>query len=136
MKVKQFRVVALVLGLSLMLPLAGSSQSPPWTLTFTASSDHSAVAQQVPVVDRYELLLAPVAGGTAPAPINLGKPAPNAQNLISVNIDAQLLALPAGSYTGRVRAVGPGGEGVSAPSDPFSLVVPAPSAAGKPAISR
>lgn len=105
------------------------------TLTFTASPDHATIAQGVPVVASYELVVTPQ-GGQPAAPLSLAKPAPNAQNAISLNVTTYLNSLPAGTYTASVRAVGPGGSGVSPMSDPFALVVPAATAPGKPAVSR
>lgn len=105
------------------------------TLTFTASADHSVIAQGVPVVASYELLVTPQ-GGQPLAPLGMAKPTPNAQNVIALNITTYLNSLPAGAYTAVVRAVGPGGVGVSPVSDPFTLVVPVPAAGGKPAVQR
>lgn len=142
------RLLPFVVAAAALLPMRASAQVPPWKVTFTASPDHAAIVQQVVIVDHYELrVFAP--GASTPLPsIGLGKPTPDATNTISVTINAQLVALPASPacslqtptaaqcYTAKVAAVGPGGESVSALSDPFGLLVPAPGAPGKPGISR
>ncbi len=141
-------IAVLVIVGSVLLPTPLFAQALPWKVTFTASPDHAAVVNQVTLVDHYELrVFAPGASTALPA-IQLGKPTPDASNLITVNVDAQLNALPASPtcnlqtptaaqcYTAKVAAVGPGGESVSALSDPFGLIVPAPRATGKPGISR
>lgn len=124
--------LTLLLLLCLATPVAAQTTS---TLTFTASADHAVVAQGVPVVASYELVLTPQ-GGQALAPLGLSKPQPNAQNVITQNITTYLNSLPAGTYTAIVRAVGPGGSGVSPVSPSFTLVVPAPSGPGMPGITR
>lgn len=146
---KRSRFAWLLLGLaSFLVPVAAAAQTPSYKATFTASPDHSTVEQQVPLVDRYELLVFAPGSTTALPAIPLGKPTPDATNLITVTVNGSLVALPASPtcnpttptaaqcYTAKVRAVGLGGEGVSALSDPFPLVPRSPSAAGKPGISR
>jgi hypothetical protein len=126
-------------GAFLLLLLAGGfssahAQTGPWMATFTANPDHATVAQGVPVVASYDLIVTPQ-GGAALAPIPLGKPAP-VSGTISVNVDAALNALPPGTYTAVIRAIGPGGQAVSPAGVPFPLVVPAPGAQGPPGVSR
>src|SRR5574339_468618 len=116
---------ALIIVLALVVP--ASAQTGTWSLAFTASTDHNRVEFNNPVVDHYEVVVAPVAGG-AGFTKNIGKPTPNASNDITVNITTEVLALNPGDYVGRVKAVGVGGEGVSQPSVPFPLRVSAPSA--------
>lgn len=112
-----------------------STLQPEWHVVFTASPDHSGISQGVPIVSGYDLIATPQ-GGVALAAISLGKPTPDGTNTIDVNVNTQLNALPAGTYTAVVRAVGPGGAAPSPASDPFSLVVPAPGATGKPGIIK
>jgi hypothetical protein len=116
----------------------GSALQPAtlqWHAVFTASPDHAGISQGVPIVSGYDLVATPT-GGTALAPISLGKPTPDGTNTIDVNVNTQFNALPAGTYTAVVRAVGPGGTTSSATSDPFSLTVPAPGAVGKPGVIK
>jgi hypothetical protein len=122
-----------IVGVLLLLSARVSAQSAR-AVTFTASPDHSVIAQGVAVVDRYELVVAPQ-GGQPLAPFNLQKPTPNTSNVITVTLTTYLNTLPAGTYTGIVQAVGPGGSAVSPASPPFSLVVPRPGAPGTPAFS-
>ena len=120
-----------------LLSLEGFQTTGTYTVRFTASPDHSATDQGgTNVVSSYALVVTPQ-GGSALAPRDLGKPTPNAQNEIAVDINAYIIALPPGTYTAVVKAIGPGGEGVSPPTSPFSLTVRAPLAPGTaPAITR
>lgn len=118
------------------MPLLAQSPVAPWRVVFTASPGHSLVEQQQALLTRYELVVTSEAGGT-PTVVNLGKPTPDTQGQISVDINAALIALPVGSYVARVQAVGPGGTDLSPISDPFSLTVRSPGApGGKPGVSR
>lgn len=128
------RLCFLLVCLTVLVALPVSAQTTS-TLTFTASADHATIAQGVPVVERYELVVTPQSGQPL-APLGLAKPQPNAQNVITQNITTYLNSLPAGSYTAVVRALGPGGSGVSPASPSFTLVVPAPGAPGLPGIVR
>jgi len=119
--------LTLTVGILLVTSLNASAQTTS-TLVFTPSADHAVQAQGVTVVDRYELVVTP-SSGPAPAPLNLQKPTP-VNNSISVNVSSYLNSVPPGTYTAVVKAIGPGGEGVSSASVPFSLTVPAPRAPG------
>lgn len=145
------KIVLVVLALALLViafASIASAQAPTYTATFTASPDHNVVSQTVPLVTNYELVVFAPGSTTALPAINLQKPTPDATNTIRVNVTSQLNALPASPncsattptaaqcYTALVRAVGPGGSNASPISDPFSLTVSAPGAAGKPAISK
>lgn len=127
----------IVLGI-VLLAAAVSAQTPaPWRVTFTASPDHAAVDNGgTPLVTRYELALS--RDGQDVARVDLGRPAPDAQGAITVDIHSTILPLAAGSYTAVVEAVGPGGVGASAPSAPFSLPGPmrAPTSPGLPTVAR
>jgi len=129
-------IVGILSGLVLVFLLASTTAAQTTsTLAFTPSPDHSVIAQGVPVVERYELVVTPQ-GGQPQTALNLAKPTP-VNNTISVNVSSYLNGLPAGTYTAVVRAVGPGGQGVSPVSAPFSLTVPAPGAPGTaPTITR
>lgn len=96
----------------------------PRIAEFNPSPDHSEVVDGTPVVSRYDLEIS-VAGSTAPPVrvIALGKPDPDGDGVIRVNIEA-LLTPPLNigvTYEARVAAVGPGGRGLSAASNIFSF---------------
>lgn len=104
-------------------------------VTFTASADHAALnLDGSAVVTNYEVRFLPGAGCAAIPAANINKPAP-VGGVISVKPVAGFGALTANcTYTGVVAAIGPGGAGVSLPSDPFVRVVArVPAAPGKPA---
>ena len=105
----------------------------PSTVQFAASTDHAAVQNTVAVVARYLLEILDPAGALAKT-VDLGKPAPDATGQIAfTGLVAAMNTLPPATYTVRVVAEGPGGQGRSALSDPFSVQVRAPAApAGKP----
>jgi hypothetical protein len=97
----------------------------PTTVLFIASADHNATVtvagQTVPVLTRYELRIF-LEGAAAPVTtVDLGKPTPNAQNEVRMT-PGELVGLPLGAYTARVAAIGPAGESVSDPSNPFARV--------------
>jgi hypothetical protein len=121
------------IGCTLLLSTVPVFAQSTRTVSFAPSPEHSVIAQGVPVVDRYELVLTP-SSGPALQPFNLQKPTPTSGS-ISVNVTTYLNTLPAGTYTAVVTAVGPGGQGVSPVSPSFSLVVPRPGAPGVPSIS-
>ncbi len=73
---------------------------------------------------------------SSPMQVNdLGKPTPT-NDVIRVTNPA-MFAVPVSMdvYTAKVAAAGPGGEGVSAPSNPFARVA-GPSAPGTPRVLR
>lgn len=125
--------VLIALLVLLALPSLVSAQTP-WQVAFPANPNHATVAQGVDVVQGYQLVVTPQ-GESALAPQTLGKPAPT-NGTIAVNVDGYLSALPAGTYTAVIKAVGPGGSAVSPESSPFSLVVPAPGPQGAPIVSK
>lgn len=119
------------------------AQSPiPVTATSGVSftdADHTALnADGIPAVTRYELRFIPPAGCAAVPTADLGKPAADGTGLILAKPIAAFGSLPANCvYTALLAAIGPGGEGVSAPSDPFVRVVAkVPASPSKPAVLR
>lgn len=149
------KLTALVIAIALALTVTTLAAQAPWRAEFTPSPEHNAVEQGLPVISSYGLVVyAP--GATAPVgpELNIGKPTPNALNVISVDVNATMTALPASPncntavainpappfsptcYVAKVIARGPGGFAESAPSLPFTLVPRAPTAAGQPAIKR
>jgi hypothetical protein len=104
---------------------------------FTPSPDHSAVDNAgAAVVTRYELVL--MTAGKAVATLNLGKPTPDASGAITVDINATILPLAAGTYTANVTAIGPVGSSAPGTSPPFSLPGPprVPGPPGAVGVSR
>lgn len=94
----------------------------PTKAEFVASADHSATVNGTAVVTSYQLdTMTGTATGALAFTVSLGKPTPGAGNLISVVVP-QLAALANGTYTATVSAVGPGGAGKSAPSNPFARI--------------
>lgn len=123
--------------LAVMLVTAFQIPLPPWKVMFNPSPDHSVVDNVgVPLVSKYELVLSK--DGKVVTQIDLGKPTPNAQGIITIDVNATILSLSSGNYTGVVNAIGPGGVGTSLPSPPFSLTGPmrVPVAPGLPTFSR
>lgn len=133
--------VAILLG---AVPTPAGAQNPVWTMTAPANPDHSSIAQGVPVVSRYEFEVTPQGGSPRP-PLDIGKPAlvpsctmgaVTVQNCIVVDVNTFVNALPPGTYTGVVRALGPGGSVMSPAGPPFPLTVPAPGPQGAPGVSK
>ena len=98
----------------------------PTGVEFTASIDHDALGSNgQPIVFRYELLLY-AAGSASPTSIaSLGKPSPDGNGAIRVPLSSVLNPRPQGGivYEARIAAVGPGGSGISEPSNTFSFPV-------------
>lgn len=130
------RLCVLVVSVLVCLCLAGtaSAQTGPWIVTFPPNPEHATISQGVAVVSDYSLILTPQ-GGSALAPFALNKPAP-VGGVITVDINAYVNGLPAGTYTGVIRANGPGGSAVSPASGPFSPAVSAPGPQGAPTVIR
>ncbi|MDR7420010.1 MAG: hypothetical protein QN178_13990 [Armatimonadota bacterium] len=120
----------LVVGPVLAAPVSSAAQTlevNPGTVVFIASPDHlrtiTVAGQTVVVLTRYELRIY-LDGATAPmTTVDLGKPAPDARNEI-VARPQELLGLPLGGYIARVAAIGPAGESLSEPSNPFARMGP------------
>lgn len=125
----------------LLLAVAGPAQAQsvinPKTLTFTASPDHEAVQSGQLLVERYEVQWY-ASGTTTPFQTDpIGKPLMDLNRVITVDLSAIVIGLPLGNtYTARVAAVGPGGSGVSLPSNPFDVALRAPTAPTAVSLSR
>lgn len=114
------RVTPLLVCLCL-LPAPLFAQDPQVTVTFNLSADHARVATNGQNwVTRYEARVDP--NPAAPVLVrDLGMPNGTAGQAVTVSI-----TLPAGNYfDGSVCAIGPGGEGCSSQSAPFSVAAPA-----------
>jgi hypothetical protein len=120
-----------LLGATILLASAATVPaqvlSDPRIAEFDPSPDHWAVVDGgQPAVLRYELDLY-VVGASAPfGTLDMGKPAPQGDGKIRYDFAAQIaaLSLPGGNYEARVSAVGPQGEALSAPSNPFTFTSP------------
>lgn len=122
-----------VVGLLVAWPAAAQVVNPSAAI-FTASADHATVVNGVAVVESYQLdLVTTAAGGALALTVSLGKPTPSPTNEITADIASSVAKLATGAYVATVVAVGPGGAGRSAPSDPFfRLGTPAPP--GRPSL--
>ena len=126
---------------SLLMPASALAQAPtPVTATdgiaFTSAGHTLLKLDGTSVVTRYELRFIPGSGCT-PIPVaNLGKPALNATGEVVVKPLAAFGTLPVNcAYTATIAAIGPDGEGVSVPTDPFARLAPqVPPAPGKPVV--
>lgn len=123
----------LVIALSLV-PVFAQAQTVvnPSKIVFTASPDHNVVLTSgTAVLTSYELeIMAGTPTGAVAFTKGLGKPAPDGSNTITVTVP-EFLTLMNGTFVGTVSAMGPGGVGVSIPSNPFDHVGK-PAAPGKP----
>ncbi|RPJ69082.1 MAG: hypothetical protein EHM24_19585, partial [Acidobacteria bacterium] len=118
-------LLALLVSVSLAAPATAQTSvvANPGSVEFTPSGDHSQSVGTVPVVSGYTLRLYQQGAAQPFHQMNIGKPAPASDGQIRVDLSGSVSSWPApgGTYEARVAAVGPGGEGVSDPSNPFSL---------------
>lgn len=124
MKRIEIRVAMALVCLMLVMASGASAQNMvnPTKAQFTASTDHDAAVGGMAVVTSYQLdAMIGTATGALAFSANLGKPTPDASRVIVVPVP-QFLTMPNGSYVATVSAVGPGGAGKSAPSNPFSRI--------------
>lgn len=109
-------------ALLLLIPNIASTQNVinPKTLSFTASPDHSVtLSDGSPKVTRYEARWYAQGALEPQWSDDLGKPIPT-NGLVAIDVSTRIVSLPVGAgYTCRVVAIGPTGEGVSLPSNPF-----------------
>lgn len=100
----------------------------PTTAVFNASADHNVVENGINLVSNYELRVYRINETIVVKTLNLNKPTPDATNTIISDITSFVLSLVVGDYYATVVAKGPGGESVSAPSNPFQVSVRIPAA--------
>ena len=120
--------LTVLLGITLTLACAAavSAQvvSDPRVAEFDPSPDHwDVLASGQPAVARYELEMYMV-GASAPfTTMNMGKPSPDADGKIRYDFSTAVAGwpLPGGNYEARVGVVGPEGEALSDPSNPFTF---------------
>ena len=120
--------LAVLLGTTFLLASAATLHaqvlSDPRIAEFDPSPDHWAVlGSGQPAVLRYELDMFVVGSSSPFGTLDMGKPSPEADGKIRYDFAAQIAAwsLPGGNYEARVSAVGPEGEALSDPSNPFTF---------------
>jgi hypothetical protein len=120
--------LAVLLGLISHLLSAASIQaqvlSDPRIAEFDPSPDHWAVlGSGQPAVLRYDLDIYVVGSATSFATLSMGRPDPEADGKIRYDFSSALasISFPGGNYEARVSAVGPEGEALSEPSNPFTF---------------
>jgi hypothetical protein len=107
------------------MPSALSAQVNPNVLEFLPSADHAArLPNGQSAVLSYELLVYPAGGLDPYLRVGLGKPAPQSDGRIRVNLLTSVLVWPLlnVSSVARVAAVGPSNTSVSTPSNSFSYL--------------
>jgi hypothetical protein len=117
-----------LLALIFLLAFAASPQaqvlSDPRIAEFDPSPDHSTVLDSgQPAVLRYDLDMYVVGASSPFVTVDMGKPSPDTDGKIRYDFTAAVagVALPGGNYEARVIAVGPEGEALSDPSNPFTF---------------
>jgi len=123
-RISRVAVCAALSCSALILPrIAAAQTASPQIVEFDPSTDHDAVAGGVALVDRYELRFYILGGLISLHSIDLGKPSPQADGKIRFNFVSLLGTWPLDGvlYEARVAAVGPGGAGLSAPSNQFQF---------------
>jgi hypothetical protein len=137
------RVVAF--GLFLLSAAPAAAQGP-WIVSAPANPKHEVVEHGGAAVARYALIPTLQGSPTAGAEIDLAKPALVAScvingatvaNCIQKDVHADVLKLPAGTYTAVIVAISSAGvREVSGASAPFTFSVPVPGQQGAPGLSR
>lgn len=128
MRTPALAVLIVLVALLTATPTRAEAQTQvlnPRTLSFDPSADHGATLPDgQPAVTRYEVRWF-ASGAAAPLQVNdLGKPVP-VSGRITLDLSTQIGMIPIGSgYVARVAAIGPAGEGVSDPSNPFGRASP------------
>ena len=118
-----------LVGALLALAAPALAQTPvvvnPTTIEWTPSPDHATVLSDgTAILTRYEVRIY-MRGATEPFQVHdAGKPTPSANTIAVVNPSWLVLSAMNSEGFARVAAVGPGGEGVSDPSNPFARVGP------------
>ena len=109
-------------------PVGPDRHQPSQSSCSRHPSDHTRRSRtETPAVSRYDMRFY-YQGATQPFQTNsLGKPAPGADGLIHLDLARTLTAWPLNvgtTFEARVSAVGPGGAGESARSNPFTFSSP------------
>lgn len=107
----------------------------PTTIEFPKSADHDTVLNTEAVLSSYRVNVYTPTGTSPVSSADIGKPTPDANNLIRwANLPTLYATLPSGQYVAKIVAVGPGGSTESGASDPFSIAPRPPVPPGKPVI--
>jgi hypothetical protein len=116
---------AVVLGL--LSTVASAQTVDPRYVQFTASADHGALTGDgQPVVASYQMAWYPIGAAAPSQTLDLGKPIPDANGTIVVDLNTVLTSAPTAGviYDARVAAVGPTGSAVSGDSNSFTYSGP------------
>ena len=117
----------LIFLLSFGTALQAQVLSDPRIAEFDPSPDHWAVlGGGQPAVVRYDLEMYEVGTSSPFATMDMGKPSPDADGKIRYDFSSAVasFSFPGGNYEARVSAVGPEGEALSDPSNPFTFSTP------------
>lgn len=117
--------LAACVAIWLFMAITASAQAQTWRLQFTPST-----SQGTSSLTGYDYILTPQGAPALPAQ-SLGLPTPT-NGTITTDVTSFFSSLSPGTYTGVVRALGPGGQVPSPVSDPFTITIPPPGAPGKP----
>jgi hypothetical protein len=115
---------SMMLALALGAPAQAQVLSDPRVAEFDPSPDHWVTLDGgQPAVLRYQLGVYLVGAPSPFGTVDMGKPDPEADGKIRFDFASQVAAwqLPGGDYEARVSAVGPEGEALSDPSNPFTF---------------
>ena len=118
-------VLTLLIAVLLLPAWAGAQTvTSARIVEFNPSPDHAEMLDDGrPVVQRYVLEVYQAGASQPFHTVDMGKPSPQGDGRIHYDFSGALSAWPApgGEYEARVAAVGPGGEGVSDPSNRFTV---------------
>lgn len=118
-----FSFPSLFFAVSILIPLGATAQPvvDPTTAEFDPSADHTATNNGIAVVSRYDLEFYFQGAAQPFQTLSVGKPAPQQDGKIRVNLASVFGALPAPGvvYESVIAAVGPGGAARSARSNAF-----------------
>ena len=118
-------VLTLLMAVLLLPAWAGAQTvSAARIVEFEPSPDHSAtLADGRAVVQRYVMEIYQAGASQPFHTVDMGKPSPQSDGRIRYDFSSGVAAWPApgGEYEARVAAIGPGGEGVSDPSNRFTV---------------
>lgn len=129
MRIHRFRpslVFAFVFAFVASLPSTTAAQTVnPTVAEFAPSADHHRIALDGQAwLTRYELGFYQTGASSPFQVVSLGKPAPQADGFIRVNLSTMALPSPGIVYEARVTAVGPAGSAASAASNTFMFAAP------------
>lgn len=95
---------------------------PTPSVSFVSPQHYANYLDGTPIITTYQLEVTAMNSlGAVAFTIDLGKPAPDGTGTVIVAVPQLTTITPNTTYTARVYAVGPGGSGVSDPSNPFGV---------------